>query len=179
MKTKLAAIVWCAKARPTVLAPTPGHHMIKLFNDGSSCPVADDAFERAITWAQNHGYRARGYWINNQPAIAWSPTVEDLRQAWGTLVLTAPCTFARHNNHHASRRIGQAGYLVPTRRRHEIHRLRQQYPSWTYQGDLIMVPVEILDQYKARAEAQWQRDQRAAAAYNLADIVRTHYSTPA
>jgi hypothetical protein len=147
---KLVAIVYHNAKKLTRSDYDPDYRFIKLFEDGSSQPIARENYDRAIRYVEARGCRAWGYWINNRPAVVWSLTRQDFEQAWGQPVLTAPCRFSRRNGCDTSQRIGDAGYLVPTRSRADIFQLRQRFPL--FQGDLLMVPVEVLEAYQQKAD---------------------------
>lgn len=146
--------------------------MTKLFDDGSSAPVATDRHAEAIKTVERAGYRSFGVWING-PALAWSPTFETFIAAWGKPVLKAPCRYGRRSCERAHP-VGN-GYLVPTRSRSDIFRLRQDYPN--YQGDLLMVPADLLYNLKVAAERQnearqasindWLESRRGQPVYEL------------
>jgi len=158
---KLAAIVYHNTVKLSITNYTPRYQMLKLFDDGSSSPVADERIAEAIRTVEGHGYEAEGRWINEQPAIAWSPRAEDFEAAWSEPVLRCPCRFSRSNDQYTARRVGDAGYIVPTRRRAEVWQLRQDYPSHVYCGDLLMVPTEILYQHKVQAERRQRLERQA------------------
>ena len=160
---RLAAIVYHNTQKLTAINYTPRYSLVKLFDDSSSTPVASDRIDEAIRFIEARGWQSHGYWLNDQPAIAWSPTPKVFEEAWETPILRCPCKFARRSNsNYPTHRVGETGYIVPTRSRTQVWRLRQRYPSWVYQGDLLMVPDAVLAEYKEKAERQWTLAQRAA-----------------
>lgn len=160
---KIAALVYYNTQKLTAVNYTPRYRLVKLFDEGSSAPIASDRMDEAIRFVEARGWQSHGYWLNDQPAIAWTPTPKVFEEAWGRPVLRCPCKFAhRSNANYPTRRVGEAGYILPTRNRTQVWRLRQQYPSWVYQGDLLFVPEPVLAEYREKAERQWTQAQRAA-----------------
>jgi len=161
---KLSAIVYMNTQKLTATDYTPKYRMIKLYDNSTTAPVADAKIAIAIKYVESRGYKPRGYWLNDLPAIAWSPSPETFQAACPRKpVLPAPCRFARQNGDYTARKVGDAGYILPTRTRAQIWQLRQKYPSWVYMGDILFVPDEILYQHKVEAEKRLKLDRQAAA----------------
>lgn len=167
MTRQLAAIVFMNAKRLTTDDYTPEYRMIKLFHNSTTAPVANAKIAIAIKYVESRGYKPRGYWLNDLPAIAWSPSPATFQAACPRKkpVLHAPCRFARRNGNFTARQVGSAGYILPTRTRAQLWDLRQRYPSWVYMGDILFVPDEILYQHKVAAEKLLKLDHQAAAGH--------------
>jgi len=166
MTRQLAAIVYMNTKKLDAINYTPRYRMIKLFDNSTTAPVADAKIATAIRYVEERGYKPRGYWLNDLPAIAWSPSPSAFQAACPRKpVLHAPCRFARRNGDFTARKVGDAGYILPTRTRAQLWQLRQRYPSWMYIGDILMVPEEILYQHKVTAEKRLKLDRQAAAGH--------------
>jgi hypothetical protein len=174
--TQLAALIYYNECPPQKLKVI--YTMAKLLEDGSLHPVEQDKFKIAIDHMATVHWQPRGYWIHQEPAIAWSPSHDTFAQAWtGPEAVPAPCTFRRTRTPgHRNRPIGDAGFIAPTRSRQEVWRLRQEYPMYIYLGDLLMTPVEVLWRYKESWLRREELANQAAKAYRH-DPVLDHVKT--
>ena len=136
----------------TVEGPVTPYRLVKLFDDGTDEPVPQAKVDLAVEYVQERGWKAWGYWINGSPALAWARLPEDFERVWGHQVWRAPCRYAGQwaRDRYSSGayagglvKVGQNGYVVPTRSRTEVYRLRARFPY--YSGDLLMTPIEVLE----------------------------------
>lgn len=136
----------------TVEGPHSPYRLVKLFDDGTDEPVIQAKIDLAVEYVQERGWRAWGYWINDNPALVWARLPEDFDRVWGYKEQRAPCRYASRGETKRYDKgayagspigIGERGCLVPTRSRTEVYQLRARFPY--YRGDLLMTPIEVLE----------------------------------
>lgn len=135
-----------------------------LFESRYNFPISYARYHAEIEAAHTRAWPAFGMWLNEAPAMVWTPSRDAFRAAWPGPIppISAPCRLALENGETFRIKIAiehTSYFIVPTRSKSELQALARRYPLW--QGDKAFVPVDILSMAdgKARDEARRRTTQ--------------------